>query len=101
MDVNLSPPIYTIIGRAADTMGIRAFAVGGVVRDYFLQRPCTDIDVVCVGSGIELAEQSRLAMKEWSKQHPEDGDVGRLSVFKNFGTASFVFFYILKTMFYL
>lgn len=74
-------------------MGIRAFAVGGVVRDYFLQRPCTDIDVVCVGSGIELAEQSRLAMKEWSKQHPEDGDVGRLSVFKNFGTASFVFFY--------
>lgn len=93
MDVNLSLPIYRIIGETADAMGIRAFAVGGVVRDYFLQRPCTDIDIVCVGSGIDLAELSRERMKQWSHEHGEDGGVGRLSVFKNFGTASYHYHY--------
>ena len=53
----LDHPIYKIVGSVADEMGVRAFVVGGVVRDYFLQRPCTDIDIVCVGSGIELAMQ--------------------------------------------
>ena len=79
MDVNLENPIYFIIGRTADRMGLKAYAVGGVVRDYFLQRPCTDIDVVCLGNGIELAQATAQAINP-------DMEV---SVFKNFGTASF------------
>lgn len=79
MDVILDHPIYQLVGQTADSMGLQAFAVGGVVRDYFLQRPCTDIDIVCVGSGIELAKAVAHAIRP-------DKEV---SVFKNFGTASF------------
>lgn len=79
MEVELTNPIYRIIGQEADRMGVRAFAVGGVVRDYFLKRHCTDIDVVCVGSGIELAKASAAAISP----HKE------VAVFKSFGTASF------------
>ena len=43
VDVILTHPIYEIVGRVADEMGVRAYAVGGVVRDYFLQRHCTDL----------------------------------------------------------
>ena len=74
-----SNPIYKIIGRQADLMGIKAFAVGGVVRDYFLQRPCTDIDVVCLGSGIELAKAAAASIDPKTK----------VSVYQNFGTAAF------------
>ena len=56
MDVFFEQPIYKLIGEVADGMGLETYAVGGVVRDYFLQRPCSDIDVACVGSGISLAE---------------------------------------------
>ncbi|MDO4216893.1 MAG: HD domain-containing protein [Bacteroidales bacterium] len=82
MDVNLTHPIYTIVGRVADQMGIRAYAVGGVVRDYFLGRHSTDIDIVCVGDGIELARQSAASI-----------DSREVHIFKNFGTASFHYFY--------
>ena len=74
----LENPIYKIIGNEADRMGVKAYAVGGVVRDYFLQRPCTDIDVVCVGSGIELAKASAKA-----------AGATKVSVYQNFGTAAF------------
>lgn len=79
MDVQLTLPIYKTIGEVADRMGIRAFAVGGVVRDYFLQRHCTDIDVVCVGSGIALAQEVASTLDKNIK----------VAVFRNFGTASF------------
>jgi len=79
MDVALNNPIYSIVGHAADQLGVSAYAVGGVVRDYFLQRHCTDIDIVCVGNGIELAKAAAAAISP----HIE------VSVFKNFGTASF------------
>ena len=46
MDVILDLPLYKIIGDTAERMGFRAYVVGGVVRDYFLGRHCTDIDVV-------------------------------------------------------
>ena len=83
MDVQLTLPIYKTIGEVADSLGIKAFAVGGVVRDYFLQRHCTDIDVVCVGSGINLAQEVAKAIDKRIK----------VSVFKNFGTASFHYHY--------
>lgn len=79
MEVALNNPIYEIIGQEADKMGVKAFAVGGVVRDYFLQRHCTDIDIVCVGSGIDLAKASAAAISPRKE----------VAVFKNFGTASF------------
>ena len=56
-------------------MGVRAFVVGGYVRDYYLHRPCTDIDVVVVGSGIAVAEA-------WGHELRT-----KVSVFKTFGTA--------------
>ena len=49
------------------------------MRDYFLQRHCTDIDIVCVGNGIELAKVSAQSISPNIE----------VSVFKNFGTASF------------
>ncbi len=79
MPIPLDNPIYRIVGEAADQLGVRAYAVGGVVRDYFLQRHCTDIDIVCVGNGIELAKATALSISPNIE----------VSVFKNFGTASF------------
>lgn len=73
----LSNKIFEIISQTASENGVRAFAIGGFVRDCFLGRPCKDIDVVVEGSGIEIAE--KVAAKVGS----------RLSVFKNFGTAMF------------
>ena len=52
----LTNPIFRRISRLAEEQGVRAFVVGGYVRDHFLRRPSTDIDVVVVGSGIALAE---------------------------------------------
>ena len=79
MPIQLNNPIYKIVGHAADDLGVRAYAVGGVVRDYFLQRHCTDIDIVCVGSGIELAKATAHSISPSIE----------VSVFKHFGTASF------------
>ena len=71
----LSQPRVRRIGRIADERGLRAFVVGGYVRDYYLRRPSTDIDVVVVGSGIEVAEALAAELH------------ARVSVFKTFGTA--------------
>ena len=91
MDVVLDNPIYRIVGQVADTMGIAAYAVGGVVRDYFLQRDCTDIDIVCVGSGIKLAEQTAHAID--SARAADDPHHTRVKVYKSFGTASFSYYH--------
>ena len=73
----LDNKIFSIISQVAKESGVRAFVIGGFVRDCFLGRPCKDIDVVVEGSGIEVAE--KVAATVHSK----------LSVFKNFGTAMF------------
>ena len=71
----LNLPIFKRISRLVDERGVEAYVVGGYVRDYYLHRPCTDIDVVVVGSGIEIAEALGKELKT------------RVSVFKTFGTA--------------
>ena len=71
----LSNPIFRRISRLADEQGVQAFVVGGYVRDHYLRRPSTDIDVVVVGSGIALAEALARELK------------AKVSVFKTFGTA--------------
>lgn len=70
--------IFKKIGQAADRLQMDAYVVGGFVRDHILGRPCKDIDVVCIGSGIELAEQ--VAREFDLPDHT-------VSIFKNFGTA--------------
>ena len=70
-------PIFHQISETADELGLECYAVGGYVRDLFLERPSKDIDVVVVGSGIAMAEA--LGRKLGKKAH--------VSVFRNFGTA--------------
>mgnify|MGYP003304824608 FL=1 len=66
---------FRCISQIIDRMGVEAYVVGGYVRDYYLRRPSTDIDVVVVGSGIEVAEALGREVK------------AKVSVFKTFGTA--------------
>ena len=73
----LDQDIFHKISEAADSLHLECYVVGGYVRDLFLERPSNDIDVVVVGSGIEVA--SRLKAILGRKAH--------LSVFRNFGTA--------------
>ena len=67
--------IFGIISDIAASKGVRAFVIGGYVRDCFLGRPGKDIDIVVEGSGIELAEAVADAVHT------------NVSVFRNFGTA--------------
>ena len=73
----LDQEIFHQIGDAADRLGVECYVVGGYVRDIFLERPSDDIDVVVVGSGIEVAQELKRTL----------GRKAHLSVFKNFGTA--------------
>lgn len=69
--------IIQTVGRAASELNVEAFLVGGYVRDKLLQRPSEDMDIVCVGNGIQLAQ----------KVCDELNDCHKVSVFKRFGTA--------------
>ena len=71
----LNKRIFHIISEEAAAQGVRAFVIGGYVRDFFLQRPCNDIDVVVEGSGIAIAEAVARRVKT------------KVTVFRNFGTA--------------
>src|SRR5574344_2929789 len=71
----LENKIFKIVSAAAAEEGVRAFVIGGFVRDCFLQRPCKDIDIVIEGSGIAVARRVGKSVGS------------NVSVFKNFGTA--------------
>ncbi|MDR0546915.1 MAG: CCA tRNA nucleotidyltransferase [Dysgonamonadaceae bacterium] len=73
----LSGRVFEILTEAADALQLETYIIGGFVRDLMLRRPSKDIDVVCVGSGIELAQEvaSRLGKK------------AGFAFFKNYGTA--------------
>lgn len=73
----LSNGIFRIVSQIAKEAGVRAYVIGGYVRDCFLQRHCKDIDIVVEGSGIEIA--AKVAERVKSK----------VTVFKRFGTAMF------------
>ena len=74
----LDKDIFHKISEAADELSVECYVVGGYVRDLFLERPSNDIDVVVVGSGIEVASTLKKML----------GKKAHLSVFRNFGTAS-------------
>jgi poly(A) polymerase len=78
---SLTHPIFKIVGDIADRLNRHTYVVGGYTRDILLKRPSKDIDFVCVGSGIQLAEQVAKAL----------GPKVNVSVFKNFGTAQIRF----------
>ena len=78
----LDKPIFHQISETADQCGLECYVVGGYVRDIFLERPSNDIDVVVVGSGIEVA--TALKQRLGKKAH--------LSVFRNYGTAQVKYF---------
>ena len=73
----LNQEVFHLISDAADALHLECYVVGGYVRDIFLERPSNDIDVVVVGSGIELAKEVKRRL----------GKRAHLSVFRNFGTA--------------
>ena len=71
----LAARVFRRIQRIVDDRGLQAFVIGGFVRDYYLRRPSNDIDVVVIGSGIEVAEAIGRELHT------------KVSVFKTFGTA--------------
>jgi len=77
MRKHLKHPIFNIISEEADQLGQSCFVIGGFVRDLFLHRQSKDIDIVSMGSGIELAKKVARHL----------GPKTAVSVFKTFGTA--------------
>ena len=75
MKQHLKHPVFKTISRLAGEQQVQAYAIGGFVRDIFLNRPSKDIDVVVLGNGIEFAEATGRALNT------------KVAVFKNFGTA--------------
>ena len=71
----LTNPVFEIVSKVAKKIGMRAFVIGGFVRDYFLGIPNDDIDIVVEGSGIQFAQKFADVVK------------GELTVYENFGTA--------------
>jgi len=69
-------PVFSVVSKAAERLHLETYVVGGFVRDLMLNRPCKDLDFVCVGSGISLAEEVARLL-----------DHAQVTVFKNFGTA--------------
>lgn len=77
MQEHLQNKIFKTISETADEMGLETYVIGGFVRDLYLHRPSKDIDIVTVGSGIELAE----------RVHKKLGKIAKFSIFKTYGTA--------------
>jgi len=75
MKQHLQHPVFKIIAATANELNVPAYAIGGFVRDIFLQRPSKDIDIVVLGNGIQFAQRVAEKLKV------------KLAVFKNFGTA--------------
>jgi len=78
---SLTHSIFQQIGAVADQQNLETYVVGGFTRDLILNRTSKDIDFVCVGSGIQLAQQVAREL----------GPGVQVSIFKNFGTAQIRF----------
>jgi len=75
MKQHLDNPVFKIISQTAGESNLQAYAIGGFVRDIFLNRPSKDIDIMVLSNGIDFAEAVAKKLKV------------KLAVFKNFGTA--------------
>jgi poly(A) polymerase len=81
MNICLDDKIFESLSEVVTSENVKAYVIGGWVRDYILKRdhPEKDIDIVVIGSGIELARKAARKINPGTK----------ISVFKNFGTAMF------------
>ncbi len=81
MHICLNDKIFDLLSDVVSSENVKAWLIGGYVRDYLLKRdnPDKDIDIVVVGSGIDIAKKAARKM----------GPEIKVSVFKNFGTAMF------------
>lgn len=77
MKQHLQHPIFKTISSVADQLNLETYVIGGYVRDLILNRPSPDIDIVTIGSGIQLAEQVARKL----------GSGIQVNVFKTYGTA--------------
>lgn len=77
MKAHLTHPVFKIVSECSTTLNVQSYVIGGWVRDLLLKRPCKDIDIVAIGSGIELA---KAVSKKLGSNYP-------VTIFKNFGTA--------------
>lgn len=73
-------PVFKKIAEAATLLNTDAYVIGGFVRDLLLERPSKDLDIVTSGDGIELAAKVAELLK-----------IKKVSVFKTFGTAMFMY----------
>ena len=77
---NIESEIFHTISNCCDETNIECYAIGGFVRDLIIGKTsATDIDILVVGSGIDIAKKTAKRLKIKSK----------ITVFKNFGTAMF------------
>ncbi len=76
----LQHPVFKVISKIISEQGLEAYVIGGFVRDLLLDRPSKDIDIVVVGNGMDLAKAAADTLR-----------VKKVSYFKNFGTAQFVY----------
>jgi poly(A) polymerase len=81
MKQHLQHHIFTVISSIADQLNQETYVIGGYVRDLILDRPSSDIDVVTIGSGIQLAEMVSKKL----------GPNIQVNVFKTYGTAMLKF----------
>ena len=73
----ITDKLFKTISNCADQLGLDCYVIGGFVRDYFLKRESKDVDIVVVGSGIEMAKLVSKALKITSE----------IKIFKTYGTA--------------
>ena len=76
MKQHLQHSVFSVISKLAAQHHVQVYAIGGFVRDIFLERPSKDIDIVIIGNGIEFAEAVGAKLRV------------KVAVYKNFGTAS-------------
>ena len=82
MDITCSTEetkLFEHVSKAAETLNLHCYLIGGFVRDNLLGRPTKDVDIVCTGDGIELAH----AVAKLLHHKPQ------VNFFKTFGTAQF------------
>ena len=83
MKEQLNHPVFKAVSETAFLMQLKCYVIGGYVRDIIMERPSVDIDIMVIGSGIDLAKKVAQSM----------GKDIQVKVFKNFGTAMFTYKY--------
>ncbi|MEM6265773.1 MAG: HD domain-containing protein [Bacteroidota bacterium] len=72
----IQDPVFDQLKNVSEQLGVKAYVIGGFVRDFLLKRPCKDIDIVVEGQGVALAEA-------FAKEIQSE----RVAYYRNFGTA--------------